>query len=721
MGQVPAEGVSQVPADELEQICAHNLLRSADEIIYFKDLQSRFIWLSKAWGTVSGRDPEKLLGLTDFDIYTDEHASVAYADEQRIIATGIPIVDKQEHETWPDRPDRWVSATKHPLRDLDGRIIGTFGISRDITRLVNAEQQAIRIAADLADAHVELGRVESQLRAVLDTSSDAIALYDQHLRYQYVNAAAERMLGAASSELIGRTDREFGREEALLAVWEAGLNSVLATGEGCSVDLSVGSGADWRGFQSHMAARREGDHGPPIGVVASTREVTELKRAQDKLAHLALHDPVTGLANRVLLMDRLTRALIRMSRHSGQIALLFIDLDHFKSVNDVYGHGTGDRLLTEVGRRLTAITRQGDTVARFGGDEFVLLCEELRTERDVRAMAARVVGSLFEPFIDKGRKLHVTGSVGVVVSRDPYAVAEELIRDADAAMYQAKERGRNHFQFFDADLRDRAAAKYTVEKGLLSALELHQFRLEYQPLFSLGDRHIVGVEALIRWDHPERGPISPAEFIGVAETRGLIVPIGTWVLGEACRQMAEWSALRPPELPPLTIAVNVSSRQLRTPHLADVVKEALVRYGLGPAQLCLEITETALLEDTANTRGALEELSALNVRVALDDFGTGYSSLAHLLHFPVDILKIDRTFVDRLESNDRERKIVAAVTAMAHVLGMKVIGEGIETAGQLRQLADLGCDEGQGYHLARPMRPSALTELLRLELSDRVM
>ncbi len=280
-------------------------------------------------------------------------------------------------------------------------------------------------------------------------------------------------------------------------------------------------------------------------------------------------------------------------------------------------------------------------------------------------------------------------------------------------MYQAKERGRNHFQFFDAGIRDLAAAKNATENDLSHALERGQFRLEYQPVFNLsGRRYVVGAEALIRWDHPDRGTVPPTEFIGIAESRGLIVPIGTWVLNEACRQLVEWAPLRDPALEPLGIAVNVSGRQLRETDLVAAVKAALHTHGLAPSQLCLEITETALIEEAAEAREALEEIAALGVHIALDDFGTGYSSLAHLRQFPVDVLKIDRSFVDRLETSDRDREIVAAVTAMAHVLKMTVVGEGIETPGQLQQLTDLGCDTAQGYLLARPLRPAAFAQLV---------
>jgi diguanylate cyclase (GGDEF)-like protein/PAS domain S-box-containing protein len=708
-----ADGRPYPVGQELEQIAFRNMLQDAAEAIYYKDLQSRFIAVSRAFAARRGLEPEEFLGLTDFDVYTAEHASAAFADEQQIIASGIPMLDKEERETWPDGSETWVTSNKRPLRDLDGTIIGTFGLSRDITRRVTAEEDAASTADALALSHAELGRVEAQLRTVLDTSADGIALYDTHLCYQYLNPAARRAAEDPYWDFLGRTDRELGRDEAFLAVWEAGLRSVLSTGEGCAVDFSLGGGRGLRWFASQLSPQRETEHGPPIGVVASTREVTELKRAQSKLAHQAVHDPLTGLANRVLLTDRLTRALLRMERQPGRIALLFVDLDHFKAVNDTHGHDTGDRILTEVGERLTEIARRIDTVARFGGDEFVLLCDKLNTDNDVRVVADRVVRAIGEPFVADGVELHVTASVGVVMTSDPYTIPENIVRDADAAMYQAKERGRNHFQFFDAGLRDRAVAKYTVESELALALDRGQFRLEYQPVFNLSGRYyIAGVEALIRWDHPDRGTVPPVEFIGIAESRGLIVPIGTWVLDEACRQLVEWAPLRDPALEPLGIAVNVSGRQLREPDFVDLVKAALLRHGLAASQLCLEITETALIEEAAEARDALEQIAALGVHIALDDFGTGYSSLAHLRQFPVDVLKIDRSFVDRLETSSRDREIVAAVTAMAHVLKMTVVGEGIETPGQLQQLTDLGCDAAQGYLLARPLRPGAFAQLV---------
>ncbi len=368
-------------------------------------------------------------------------------------------------------------------------------------------------------------------------------------------------------------------------------------------------------------------------------------------------------------------------------------------------------MLVGVAQRLTSLIRKRDTVARFGGDEFVVLCENVDTYEDARLIAGRMVQILRESFVDGSRELYVGASVGVVVCTDRARNAEELVRDADAALYQAKERGRNQYRFFDAGLRDQATARYSLEQDLRHALERNELRLEYQPLIRLADQCLVGAEALLRWDHPTRGNVPPAEFIEAAEARGLIGPIGDWVLDEACRQASVWSRYRPvPE--GIVMAVNVSGRQLRSAQFIGTVKMALDRHQVPPQRLCLEITETALLDNPEGARDVLVKLAGLGVQIALDDFGTGYSSLARLVSLPVDVIKVDRSFVAEMADNHRSREVVVAVTAMAHGLGMRVIGEGIETAQQLAQLQELGCDAGQGYLFSRPRRPEHWTDLL---------
>jgi len=574
----PAWANEGEPLGDVERTCMRNLLANAEERVYFKDLFSRFLLVSTGWITAAapGRALEELIGKTDFDIFSEEHAAAAFEDEQHIIATGEPIIGKVERETFVDRPDAWVSTTKTALRDACGRIIGTFGISRDVTAQIKAE---------------------------------------------------------------------------------------------------------------------------------------------NALAYQALHDPVTGLPNRVALMDRLSQALVALERHPALLAVLFVDLDDFKQINDSFGHDVGDQVLAEVGRRLSLLARRVDTVARLGGDEFVMLCGALRDDDDVRLIGDRMVRAIGAPWVEDGRELYVTCSVGIVVTRDGLTEPDQLVREADVAMYEAKKAGRNRYRLSDSVQRADTITNHRLDAELRRGIASSELFVLYQPLFSLRERSLSGVEALVRWRHPERGVVPPDEFIPFAEDRGLIRKIDSFVLDEACRQLAEWTS-RDGWPSGFTMSVNVSGRELSDPELAGRVAEVIQRHGIEPSQLCLEITETALIGEVGDVEETLSALSALGVRLALDDFGTGYSTLAHLQRLKVDILKIDRSFVEHIGRSPRDREIVAAVTAMSHALGLSVVGEGIETSHQLDTLAALDCDEGQGFLFARPLPPEAVAALAGESLGE---
>jgi diguanylate cyclase (GGDEF)-like protein/PAS domain S-box-containing protein len=538
----------------------HNLLDNSSERVYFKDLDSRFLLLSHGYmlDDAPGLSESDLLGKTDFDIFSEPHAIAAFEDEQRIIRTGEPIFGKIEPETFRDRPDAWVQTSKVALRDDNGTIIGTFGISRDVTAQVKAEQI---------------------------------------------------------------------------------------------------------------------------------------------LTYKSLHDTVTGLVNRVALRDRLSQSL----------ALL--DLDNFKTINDSFGHETGDKVLVEVARRLTSVARRADTVARLGGDEFVVLCT-LRADDDPRLLAERVVRSIGQPITKHGLDLTVTASVGVVVTSDPTTGPGELLADADIAMYRAKDAGKNCFRVFTPSRRAQVAANHLLENELRHALDASELFLLYQPLFSIKNGSLCGVEALVRWRHPTRGIVPPVEFIPLAEELDLVGRVDDFVLDEACRQLATWLG-EGGWRDDFTMAVNISSIELGDPSFADHVAKVIAEHGLDPSRLCLEITETSLIAEDSDVEAMLAALSALGVRLALDDFGTGYSTLQRLQHLQVDILKIDRSFVEHLGRSARDRQIVAAITAMAHALEMTVVGEGIETNEQLDELASLGCDMGQGFLFAHPLPAKTVAELRR--------
>ena len=447
-------------------------------------------------------------------------------------------------------------------------------------------------------------------------------------------------------------------------------------------------------------------------VSSVTRDISERKAFEERLEYQATHDPLTGLPNRTLFLDRLELALARSRRSSRTVAVLFCDLDHFKVVNDSLGHSAGDRLLVALAQRLRDALRPGDTVARFGGDEFVILCDELATQQDAVYIAERIHKAVHEPLTVGSTEVFAAISIGIAFAGAETG-PESMIRDADAAMYLAKERGRARYEVYDETMRATLDERLDIESALRRAVTRHELRVVYQPTVDLATGAIVGVEALLRWDHPERGLLVPADFIDVAEETGLIVPIGSWVIEQACRQAQRWQAARPSEH--LLVSVNLSGRQLDTPSLIDTVREVIERTGVDPALLGLEITESVVMRDPQASTVALQALKELGVRLAVDDFGTGYSSLAYLRRFPVDLLKVDRAFVDGLgtDSGDAEdRAIVAAVVSLAHTLGMQAIAEGVETATQLAELRDLGCDMAQGFYIAKPLAAPALDDLL---------
>lgn len=699
-----------VPDDHMARICLRNLLASSAEAVYFKDLKSRFLVVSQGVvehhiarenkkGCVpdAGLSPEYFVGKTDLDLFDTPLALEWIAEEQRIMLSGEPMVDVLERDTYADGDGGWFRTSKAPLRDENGAIIGTFGISRDVTAQVNAEH--------------ELVRREAQIRAILDSSPDAIACYNQELRYEMVNSKAVALLGAVPEQVVGRTDAELGRSPEVAALLASGLQKVLQTRQMCEVEYSTQAEAATKWWHVRMVPQLGGD-GTVTGVIAATRDLTELKAAQSLLAHQALHDPLTGASNRLALVERLNHALADLERNSGRLALLFIDLDNFKLINDAHGHDVGDQLLIEVAARLNRLTRRTDTVARMGGDEFVVLLDRPSNELDANLLATRVRRELSKPFVHEGKRLGLTASIGVVITADPYANAADLLRDADIAMYRAKEKGRDRVELFHPVLRGHANEHDRMALELRQAVEKGQFFLMYQPIFSLDNHRLVGVEALVRWQHPRQGVVLPAEFISLAEETGLINSLGTWVLEEACRQLAQWSR---PEGPCLVMAVNVSAHQLAAPGFVGLVTRVMAEHGVAAAQLCLEITETAMLDEFEGCGATLDALAAMGARLALDDFGAGCSSLAQLHRFRVNTLKIDRSFVGRLGGNGGDRASVAGVVAMAHALGMDVVAEGVGTEKQLQEALEMDCDDAQGFYFARPLSTEMMGRLLAAE------
>jgi diguanylate cyclase (GGDEF)-like protein len=447
----------------------------------------------------------------------------------------------------------------------------------------------------------------------------------------------------------------------------------------------------------------------------------ERRRSEAETRHQALHDPLTGLPNRALFRDRLQHALALSRRRDTTLAVLFLDVDNFKVVNDSLGHEAGDELLTALAPRLGEAVRAGDTVARFGGDEFVLLCEDVVDEQEALEIAGRVKQCFARPVQIAGGEHVVTASIGVALPSADHDGPEGLLRDADAAMYQAKERGRARYEVFDADMRASAVQRLEIEAELRRALDRDELRLVYQPVIELPRKHISAVEALLRWHHHERGVVPPLEFIPVAEESGLIVELGDWAIREAMRRAVEWREFTLPGDSPVVVSVNLSARQVGERDFVRSVAQALEETGADPRQIALEITETVLMEDTVAATETLHALERLGVKLVLDDFGTGYSSLGYVKSFPLSFLKIDRSFVAELDGDGRGAAIVSAIAEMARALGVRVVAEGVETDSQLERVQELGCDLVQGYLFSKPVPPDQLAQLLRADPWRRVL
>ncbi|WP_425999103.1 putative bifunctional diguanylate cyclase/phosphodiesterase [Caulobacter sp. DWR1-3-2b1] len=583
------------------------------------------------------------------------------------------------------------------------------GVGTVLALLQAANESNRRGVAELAVAKADAERAQTFMTAVVEAMPSMVFVKraDDH-RYVLLNRAGEKTLGFSRAEVIGRTDADFHPAEHA-AVYLERDREVLKSGEVRVIeeDLVPRKDGSLAILRTKKIAINDAD-GRPEYLLGVSEDIADRKRAEAQIARLAHYDPLTELPNRVLFQKDLSEALARRSRTGDQLAVHFIDLDRFKTVNDTLGHPLGDALLRIAAERLRSCVREGDTVARLGGDEFAVVQSGLTDLAGATKLAERVVEAMAAPFDLQGHQVMIGASVGVAVAPSDGDDADELLKKADMALYRAKADGRGAFHFFERAMDEQLQARRALELDLRRALVAGEFQLYYQPLYNLGDDRVTGCEALLRWNHPDRGMVSPADFIPIAEEIGLIVQLGEWVLREACAEAATW-----PDH--VRLAVNLSPAQFRDRGLVRTVVSALAVSGLPAERLELEITESVLLQDNVANMGMLHDLKALGVRISMDDFGTGYSSLSYLRSFPFDKIKIDQTFVrDILEDSDA-MAIIKAVLDLGASLGIVTTAEGVETQEQLDALRDQGCAEIQGYFISRPAPASEIARMLGVD------
>ncbi len=646
------------------------------------DKLRRFIEVNEALCRMFGYARDEMLGKTPLDFVAEESHVELIAQIQRIDSTEHRryrlLGQRKNGSTFP------IFLNNTTFHGPGGAVAGSFGFVTDLTSLVEAEQAVVAS--------------ERELQGILDNMQDTYYRTDVDGRIVRLSPSAEKLLGYAPEQAIGKSLADFyfdprDRESFLKTLAASG--GSISGYESC---LRHRDGHEvWVLTNAHYL--RDGE-GRVIGIEGTTRDITERRRSEARIEFLAHHDPLTELPNRLLLRDRLERAIAQGERTDTRVALLFVDLDRFKTVNDSLGHPVGDRLLREAAQRLCECVREMDTVGRHGGDEFLIVLTELRDNDAVTRVAEYVLAAMSVPFSLDGHDVAISCSVGVAIFPADGRNFDELLKKSDIAMYHAKEAGRNAFRYYTERMNIDALERLDLQNRLRRGLEQGEFVLHYQPVVELATNRIVGAEALVRWNSPDGGLVAPGRFIPVAEECGLIVPLGDWVLGEACRQLRRWHDAGHARL---YMAVNLSAIQFRRGSVEESVIRALRDSGADPGSLELELTESILLQGAEHVLASVRQLKGLGVRLSIDDFGTGYSSLAYLKRFAVDKLKIDQSFVRDLPADADNAAIVRAVIQMATSLNLRVVAEGVESEQAVQHLRELQCDYVQGYHLGRPV------------------
>lgn len=671
------------------------LIEALPNPLFFKDTEGRYLGCNRAFEEFTGRRKEDFVGKTATEIQDPETAKLYEETDKSLMDT--PGVQRYEALVkMPRFPEpRHVQYNKATFLDANGKVSGLVGVMVDLT--------------DIRVAEANLRKNEAQLRLALESAEMATWFWNVGERTFQASGGFNALFGM-KGEVAAQEFEQFrsavhpdDREQIVAA-----LKHALVYSDDFRLEIRVvwpDNSTHWIATQGQIIRNPEGTAVSLLGVAMN---ITERKQAEQRIAHMAQHDTLTGLPNRLLLKDRIGQAVFHAHRGKSSVAVMFIDLDRFKNINDSLGHEAGDRLLQTVAKRIRTCLREADTVSRLGGDEFVIVLPEVHGSHDVSLVASKILETLSEPYHLQGQDLHVSASIGVALFPEDGEDADTLMRNADAAMYHAKDSGRANYQFFTEHMNLSAQSRLTLEAELRRALDRSELTLAYQPIYALANGRLVGAEALLRWRHPERGLVAPGEFISVAEDSGLIHAIGEDVLRAACVQARLWQD----KGLAIQLSVNVSVHQLRRRAFLDQLRSILASTSVDPRLLELEITESLIVEDASEALKTLKTLDELGVRLAIDDFGTGYSGLSYLKRFPIDTVKIDQSFIRDIGVDADDAAIVRAIVAMARSLKLSVVAEGVETGEQLAFLSSLGCDYAQGYFLGRPTDAAAMTSLI---------
>lgn len=740
--------MNQAPPQKSSLAVLRNLVEIVPFRVFWKDRDSRFLGCNALFAADAGLEHASLLiGKTDFDMVWKDQAELYRADDQQVMQSGLSRLAYEEPLEKPDGTTSWVLTSKVPLRDADQNIIGVLGIYSDITERKHAEQnqkrltRALRLLSECNTALVHAEDEQGLLREIC-------RLFVETGNYQTAWASFAENDPAKSVRPVAQSGLELGYLDSILnnakITWadtphgRGPTGTAIRTGR-TIVDQNCAKNPNldpWRedinqnGFQSCIALPLVCKNQAVLGAlciysneleafnpgevalleelannlaygIEALRIRAEHREAEKKLAFLAYHDPLTGIPNRLLLRDRFDQALTLANRDRFGAAVFCLDLDNFKLINDSLGDHYGDRLLIQVAQRLKTCIRDTDTICRQNGDEFIILLNNARNRGIIEAIAENITDSFSEPFHIDEYSVNTSISIGISLFPHDGQQLDVLLKNANIALYHAKEAGRNTYRFFSEEMNSDALQHMQLQGQLRNALKKQEFQLHYQPLIDITSGRIIGAEALLRWQHPEQGAISPAKFIPLAESSGLIIPIGEWVLNEACRQAQAWREIH--HFPPMLIAVNLSALQFKRGNLLETVTGALERSGLPASQLELELTESILLQDMETVMKTLGSLKAIGVKLSIDDFGTGYSSLSYLKRLDVDKLKIDQSFVRDLMEDADDASIVKAIIQLSQTLQLTTIAEGVETSAQLGILKSNGCDQYQGYLFSRPL------------------